>query len=42
MVRVETKDVGEVCDKFDDNTNFKWQLENGNEKYIKNQLEIKE
>ena len=41
-VRVQTKDVGEVNDVKARNRNTKWQLEDGNERYIKKQLEIEE
>ena len=41
MVTVETKDVGDVKDKRDKNAEYKRQLEDGNEEYIKEELKIK-
>lgn len=41
MVRVYTKDVGEVREKRYRNINYKIQLEDLNERYIKSELHIK-
>ena len=38
MVRVETKDVGDVKDKFDKSIRHEFTLEQGNEEYIKKEF----
>ena len=41
MVRVETKDVGDVKDKFDKTYNFRRTFQDRNEDYIKQELKIR-
>ena len=41
MVRVYTKDVGEVKDVKAKGEDVSWNLECGNERYIKEELKIK-
>ena len=41
MVTVETKDVGDVKERRDKNAVYKKQLEDCNEQYIKEELNIK-
>jgi len=40
MVTIPTKDIGEVKDCFRREVGYRWSLEEGNEDYIKKELEI--
>jgi len=40
-ITTQTKDVGEVRDKFRKELGCPWKLEDGNEEYIKRELKIK-
>ena len=41
-VTIQTKDLGDIRDKFRRELEFSWKLEEGNEKYIKLNLGIRE